>query len=281
MRDPSLWGDSAAPFIPRLSPSTGEVPKFPRGPSLALALGVAHPSVPSPALPGVPGWAGGAQAVSEPLPQTHRSYRGVPSAEGRISPHSEKPSLGNGKYQQGLALGNGKNFFFFLAFFPFTVAVFFQVFSPRAPGAPGPGAAARRPFPFPFPFPIPIPIAIPAAPRDTLTPPGWPESPQGRCPTTAERERRLSGSFPALPCRLRWAPGIPRRKHRARGRSAAPPAPAEPSLPFGSATFQSKSGWERGGRGAWRGREGSFCSKSQEEEIHFLNSSPRWKPLLF
>lgn len=61
-------------------------------------------------------------------------------------------------------------------------------------------------------------------------------------------------------------------------RSAARPDRTPPASPRTnpplqrSATFQSKSGRERGGRGAWRRRKGSFCSKSQEEEIHFLNT---------
>lgn len=61
-----------------------------------------------------------------------------------------------------------------------------------------------------------------------------------------------------------------------------PPASPRTNPPLQrSATFQSKSGRERGGRGAWWRRKGSFCSKSQEEEIHFLNTLPVAAPFFF
>lgn len=80
------------------------------------------------------------------------------------------------------------------------------------------------------------------------------------------------------------------RGHRLR-RIGPPPSPPLPVFPFfprtqtlpfsASATFQSKSGRERGGRGAWQRRKDSFCSKSQEEEIHFLNTLPVAAPFFF
>lgn len=94
--------------------------------------------------------------------------------------------------------------------------------------------------------------------------------------------------------------GHPKRRHLGRlravvsssvGSDPPPPLLHSPKLPPASprtnpplqrsATFQSKSGRERGGRGAWWRRKGSFCSKSQEEEIHFLNTLPVAAPFFF
>lgn len=79
--------------------------------------------------------------------------------------------------------------------------------------------------------------------------------------STSPRRGGTSGGCGPLLCSLRGPP--PPAPH---------PRPNPPLLP--SATFQSKSSRERGGRGAWRRRKGSFCSKSQPEEIHFLRTLP-------
>lgn len=217
--------------IPHQPPE--KFPTFPRGPSLVLALGVAHPSAPAPALPGVPGCGGAAQGVSEPLPQTHRSCRAVPSTEGHISPHTQretKPCL------IFPALANGKIFFFSPFFFIISLTTaLFQVFSPqpvgRAPGAPGPGAEPAAPRPLPI---AAVPRAVGRHPRDTFTLTG---PPKAAVPPPPCRERRslpllrLLPSFRLLspfPCDFAWL----RASHaEAPGRGQRHRRPGPPRLP--------------------------------------------------
>lgn len=68
VRDPSVWARRAAPFIAHRSPTAGGAPRIPGGPSLVLALGLAHPCAPLRLCRG--SLAGeGAQRVSESLSQ--------------------------------------------------------------------------------------------------------------------------------------------------------------------------------------------------------------------
>lgn len=111
-------------------------------------------------------------------------------------------------------------------------------------------------------------------------------------PLSGRRQGRAGGHRRAASL----SSGHPKRRHLGPWSAAqpdrTPPQPLHsPKLPPASprtnpplqrsATFQSKSGRERGGRGAWWRRKGSFCSKSQEEEIHFLNTLPVAAPFFF
>lgn len=233
--------------------------------------------------------------MSNPLPQTHRSCRGVPSTEGHISPtqREAKPCL------IFPALGNGKNFFFlpfFPPFFPLTIALF-QVFSPQ-PADPAPRDEHRGLLGLGQTLPGLSPSrpsrcaaghgkaslllhGIPSPCRGGRTPP------QGRCPTTAMPGTPLSAAAPApslaacfpFPCGFAWlrashaeAPG--------RGQRRDPPAsPAEPSpsaLPRFKANPDGKG--VAGGPGEG-GKAPSGANRRRRKSIPLI--PPRWNPLLF